>query len=168
MAAAKPESNSAGGEAILLVEDNDDDVLITSLALKQSKQSYPLRVVEDGAEAVMYLSGDDKFADRAKFPVPRLVLLDLNTPRMSGFKFLEWVRSQASLQGMLVVVFSGSNSEADLAKAKRMGADRYLVKPANFDEWVKLLGTTVSYWMSMHQNAGARKTARSASKTERK
>src|SRR5262245_27589757 len=128
MGATKIEATPAtnGDTAVLLVEDNDDDVLITSLAMRQSQPGCQLRVVENGEEAVKYLKGEGDFGDRSKFPIPRLVLLDLNTPRMSGFKVLDWIRNQSSLKNILVVVFSGSDSEADLKEAKKIGADSYL------------------------------------------
>lgn len=114
---------------ILLVEDNEDDVFLTEQALKKLKCENPVRVVGDGDQAVNYLSGEGEFADREKFPFPRLVLLDLKLPYRSGLDILAWMREHGNLPRPFVAVLTGSNEPSDLRKAYELGCNTYLVKP---------------------------------------
>ncbi|MGH8526854.1 MAG: response regulator, partial [Gammaproteobacteria bacterium] len=116
-------------KVILLVEDNEDDVLITQWALQSAGVKNPLHIVRDGQEAVDYLSGTLQFADRQKFPFPGLVLLDLKLPYRSGLEILEWMRAQSSLPTTVVAVLTSSNEPKDLQRAYALGAKTYLVKP---------------------------------------
>jgi CheY-like chemotaxis protein len=113
---------------ILLVEDNEDDVFLMQFALKSARIFNPLHVVEDGERAVDYLSGVGAYADRARFPYPGLVFLDVKLPYMTGFDVLEWMHSRSDLPRPPVVVLSSSNSPRDIELAARFGAD-YAIKP---------------------------------------
>lgn len=123
MAAPDPE------QGILLVEDNEDDVFLTEMALKSAGVINQMRVVRHGQEAVDYLSGAGQFANREQFPFPGLVLLDLKLPYRSGLEVLAWLREQASLPATTVVVLTSSNEPKDLNLAYELGAKTYLVKP---------------------------------------
>jgi CheY-like chemotaxis protein len=114
---------------ILLVEDNDDDVFIMKHALKGSGIDYPLQIVTDGQQALDYLSGKDKFADRERYPLPCIAFLDLKLPYVSGFEILAWIRQRPDLNSLLVVVLTGSSENKDCEKAYALGARSYLVKP---------------------------------------
>lgn len=120
---------SADNEAILLVEDNEDDVFIFRRAYKQAKLPYPLQVAGDGQEALDYLQGVDRFADRTTYPVPFLMLLDLKLPFKNGLEVLQTVRHRPELAGLCVVVLTSSAEQRDLARARELGAHAYLVKP---------------------------------------
>jgi CheY-like chemotaxis protein len=119
----------ATNQVILLVEDNEDDLFLTEMALKQAGCGNPLHVVLDGQAAVDYLSGTGEFADREKFPFPSLVLLDLKLPYRSGLEVLAWMRSMGLLARTTVAVLSSSNEPNDLKKAYDLGTNTYLVKP---------------------------------------
>src|SRR5438552_6299944 len=93
-------------QAILLAEDNADDVLLIRLALEKAGAGNLLRVVRDGEEVVQYLQGQGVFADRTQFPVPDLLLLDLAMPRMSGLEVLAWLQPRAEWIHLPVVVLS--------------------------------------------------------------
>lgn len=114
---------------ILLVEDNEDDVFLTEMAFAKAGCKNSLRVVMDGDEAVEYLSGEGKFADRAEHPFPSLVLLDLKLPYRSGLEILRWMGSNDILGKTTVAVLTSSNEPSDLKRAYELGTNTYLVKP---------------------------------------
>jgi CheY-like chemotaxis protein len=114
---------------ILLAEDEDDEAFLLQRALKKAAIPNPVQRVKNGDEAVDYLSGTGGYSDRIKYPLPILVLLDLNMPKRSGFEVLEWMRKQSGLQTLAVDVFSGSSRPEDIEKALRLGANLYLQKP---------------------------------------
>lgn len=115
--------------AILIVEDNEDDVVLTKRALQHAGVSNPLFVVETGPDAIDYLSGVNAYRDRDKYPLPAVVFLDLKLPMMSGHEVLAWIRGQRRLEGLVVVVLTSSNEPSDLRRSYSLGANSYLVKP---------------------------------------
>ncbi len=121
--------NEIDGQTLLLVEDNEDDVFIFKRAYRQAQVGHPLQVVNDGEEAYDYLTGGGGFADRAKHPLPFLVLLDLKLPFKSGLEVLEAIRATPELERLCVVVLTSSAEERDIARARELGAQAYLVKP---------------------------------------
>jgi CheY-like chemotaxis protein len=136
---------------ILLADDDPNDVLLTERALKRIGPGGPVHVVQDGEEAVAYLKGDGAFADRNRFPLPTLLLLDLKMPRRSGFEVLEWLRQQPGLRRLPVVVFTSSNQDSDVTRAYELGANSYLVKPAGFDNLVNMMKCLRSYWLELSE-----------------
>jgi CheY-like chemotaxis protein len=124
---------------ILLAEDNEDDVFIFRRAFQQAGLKHPLHVVSDGQEAVDYLAGVGKFADRARHPLPFLALLDLKLPFRNGLEVLGWIRSRPELRGLEVVVLTSSAEPRDLASARQLGARFYLVKPPKLQALANLL-----------------------------
>ena len=146
--APTPQTSSA--ETVLLIEDDGNDVLLTTFALQKVRPALPLRIVSDGEEAICYLKGKGAYADRQQYPLPTLVLLDIHLPRKSGFQVLEWIRQQAAFRQLPVILFSSSSRPADVHQAYDQGANSYLVKPGEFSVWVKLLKSTVLDWMKHH------------------
>lgn len=116
-------------QTLLLVEDNDDDVFIFKRAYKQAKLAHPLQVAGDGEEATDYLLGRGRFADREKYPLPFLVLLDLKLPLKSGLEVLQSVRERPELAKLCVIVLTSSAEDRDVLRAHDLGAQAYLVKP---------------------------------------
>ncbi|PTX96510.1 response regulator [Opitutus sp. ER46] len=116
---------------ILYVEDEPDDAFFMARAFKQVAGAPPLRVLVDGELAVGYLEGRPPYSDRAEHPLPRVLLLDLNLPRRSGFEVLEWIRRQPHLQQLPVVVFSSSGRTDDRDRATALGVRRYIQKPTS-------------------------------------
>lgn len=115
--------------ALLLVEDNEDDVFIFRRAYRQAGIPNPLHIVGDGEEACAYLFGRGEFADRERHPQPRLVLLDLKLPRKSGLEVLQCIRAEPALADLCVVVLTSSAEERDVLRAYALHAQAYLVKP---------------------------------------
>lgn len=120
---------SASGLIVLLVEDSNDDAVLVERQLQRAGVKFELHVVNDGEEAIRYLAGDGEYADRDKFPLPSLVLLDLHLPGKSGFDVLSWIREQPSLQSIPVAVLTAADDYESVQKAVSLGANQYLFKP---------------------------------------
>ena len=136
-------------EVILLAEDNEDHVLLTRRAFKMAGLLNPLVVVENGEEAIAYLKGEGKYANRSEYPLPTLLLLDLKMPRKNGFEVLEWMRGQPELSGMRVVVLTTSDRIHDVNRAYQLGANSFLTKPVDFRDFVQLSAAIKGYWLWM-------------------
>ena len=134
--------------SILIVEDSDEDKYFLVWALKTLDLKYPIHVVSNGEEAISYLSANPPFEDRARFPIPHLMVLDLSMPKVDGFEVLKWINTQPSLDGLNAVVFSGSNRESDIEKAKRLGAKDYIVKPADTLALVGVVRELTFKWLN--------------------
>lgn len=124
---------------ILLVDDNEDDVFIMQTAFKKLRIPNPIRTVTDGEEAIAYLSGEGRYGDRAEYPLPGVVLLDLNMPRRNGFEVLAWIRKQPRLRTLTVHILSASMRQVDVEHALTLGANSYLVKPSKVQELLDLI-----------------------------
>lgn len=144
-------SELGANDVLLLVDDNEDDVLLATVAAQKSYPTLLVKTVQNGQEAICYLAGQGIYADRQLYPLPSLVLLDVRMPQKSGFEVLDWIRQHSTLPSCIVVMFSGSHIPADLLAASVKGANSYLLKPTLYAEWVRLLQTTVYYWLKLHQ-----------------
>ena len=136
---------------ILLVEDNDDDAFLLTRALRTAEIDNPVHIVQDGEEALEYLTGAGKYADRLEYPLPSLMLLDLKLPRVSGFEVLEWIQKDTTLPPLVVVVLSSSGETRDINMAYRFGARSYLVKPPTAASFVDLAQGLKLYWLQLNQ-----------------
>jgi len=125
---------------ILLAEDDANDVFFLKRALTKAGVQFSLRVVTNGQEALDYLGGADKFSNRAEFPLPSLVLLDLKMPFVNGFDVLQWIRSQPSLKHIPVVVLTSSAEDRDRQRAAELGAQAYFVKPPSREMVMEMIG----------------------------
>jgi CheY-like chemotaxis protein len=132
---------------VLLVEDDPNDASLIRRAFVQAKILNALQVVTSGEEAIEYLSGAGSYSNRAEYPLPELVLLDLRLRGIDGFEVLRWIRAQPGMRGMRVVVLSGSNSVWDVRKAYQSGANSFLVKPTDFDRFVEVSRALNGYWL---------------------
>ena len=132
---------------ILLAEDDENDILLVRRAFNQANILNPLQVVRDGQQAIAYLGGEGIYADRTQFPVPTLLLLDLKMPRKNGFDVLEWIRSQPELRCLRVIVLTTSESIRDVNRAYQLGANSFLVKPADFDQFLAVIRALQGYWL---------------------
>src|SRR5690349_6307541 len=132
---------------ILAAEDEESDRMILELGFQRAKLSHPLVIVRDGQEAVDYLSGKGRYADRSAHPLPALLILDLKMPRMNGFDVLRWLAEQAEFKQIPVVVLSSSGDELDVKKARQLGAREYFVKPHRLDELIKIAHQMQARWL---------------------
>jgi two-component system, response regulator len=138
-------------ERLLLVEDNPDDEALTLRTLRKHGVTNEVLVAHDGAEALEYLFGTGTYAGRDPRNIPRVVLLDLNLPRVSGLEVLRRVRSDSRTHLVPVVIFTSSREEQDLLQAYSTHANSYVQKPidsAQFDEVLRWLG---HYWLTLNE-----------------
>lgn len=140
---------------ILLVEDNEDDVFLMDLALKEAGVENCRYVARDGQEAVDYLSGKGEFGDRERFPFPGLILLDLKLPYRSGLDILQWMRAEPGLPKTVVAVLTSSNEPRDLQKAYDLGAKTYLVKPPTAQMIYDIAESLNLDWLACHDPSAA-------------
>jgi CheY-like chemotaxis protein len=115
-------------KTVLLVEDNPDDVFLMRRVFKKARIQARLLVVTDGKQAVSYLEGTGEYVDRVRYPLPDLIFLDLKLPFLHGFVVLAWIRKQAALNDVHVIILTSSMEDQDREKAAALGAP-YLVKP---------------------------------------
>ena len=132
---------------VLYAEDEESDAIILKRAFKKANILIRLAVVKDGQEAIEYLGGEAPYDDRHEHPLPALMLLDLKMPRMSGFDVLSWIASRPNMRSIPVVVLSSSSSDADVRKAREMGAQDYFVKPNGLDQYAPLVQAWHSRWL---------------------
>lgn len=137
---------------ILHVENDSDDAFLTQRAFKKAGVTTPITVVENGEQAVAYLHAQGRFANRQDYPPPAVILLDWNMPLMSGADFLEWLRAQADLRRLPVVVLTSSNNEADMRQAYEIGANGYLVKPGTQDAFQIMAHAFADYWLTWNRS----------------
>ena len=131
---------------ILLAEDWEPDIALVKRAFDRASINNPLHVVRDGEEAISYLGGIGKFADRSKYPLPDLLLLDLKLPRMDGFEVLKWIRAQPGGKQLLVIVLTSSQEVYHVNKAYQLGANSFLVKPGELENYTALARTMARFW----------------------
>lgn len=136
---------------ILLVEDQPDDEKLTIRALRKSNLANPIEVAHDGAEALDFLFARGQFSDRVNLPLPTLIILDLNLPKIDGLGVLKALRQNESTKMIPVVVMTSSKAEEDVIASYQLGANSYVRKPVDFLEFMdaaKMLGI---YWMMLNQ-----------------
>lgn len=136
---------------ILLVEDNPDDVKLTERALKKSKILNELLVARDGVEAVEYLFGTGKYAGRDVKILPQVVLLDLKMPRMDGLEVLQRIRADERTKYLPVVVLTTSSEDKDRIESYKLGANSYIRKPVDFDQFVSAVQNLGLYWLVLNE-----------------
>lgn len=134
-------------DPILLVEDNPDDVVFMKRAIRQAGILQPFSIAEHGEDAIDYLSRSGKYVDQANAPIPRLIFLDLKLPYKSGIEVLQWIRAHDSLKTIPVIILTTSAEASDVERAYRLGANAYLVKPANMSELTNILKTFKAFWI---------------------
>ena len=134
---------------ILLAEDDPGDQELTRRALEQSLIRNELHIVEDGEEALNYLQRRGKYEDPASSPKPDLMLLDLNMPKMDGKQLLEQMRADPNLRRIPVVALTTSKQENDIIRTYDLGANSYIVKPVDMDQFVNAIKVLKDYWFQI-------------------
>ncbi len=124
---------------VLHVDDDPNDTTLLQVACARAAVDFHLQNIGDGTEAMDYLNGSGKYADRERYDIPGLVLLDLKMPRATGWEILKWIRAHAVLKNLPVIVLSGSEMQEDKLRAFQGGATSYLVKPPNFTSLVDMV-----------------------------
>jgi two-component system, response regulator len=143
---------------ILLVEDNPDDEALTVRALKKSDVANEIIVVRDGVEAVNYLFSEGPFAGSEPNPLPHVVLLDLNLPKLDGLAVLRRIRADERTCLVPVVILSSSDEERDRTQGYLQGANSYVRKPVDFEQFLKAAVQLGFYWLVLNESAIVRNT----------
>ena len=136
---------------VLLVEDNNRDEMLTLRAFAKSNLASEVVVVHDGVEALDYLFGTGPYADRDTEILPKLVLLDLKLPKMNGLQVLERVRADERTKMLPIVIFTSSSEDEDIIKSYGLGANSYVRKPIDFDEFTEATRQLGVYWLSRNE-----------------
>jgi len=148
---------NANAYPILLVEDSPDDALLIQRAFRKANLANPVELVRDGEEAVAYLSGKAPYDDRARFPLPVFMLLDLKLPRRSGLEVLAWVRQESVVKRLPVVVLTSSRESVDVNRAYDLGVNSYLTKPVGFEALLEMVKNVNLYWLVMNEHPELRR-----------
>jgi two-component system response regulator len=135
---------------ILLVEDNPDDEALTLRAFKKNNVLNDMVVVRDGAEAIDYLFAQGKFADRNINQLPALVLLDLQLPKIDGFGVLKRLREARHTKLLPVVILTSSVEQEDILSGYGLGANSYIRKPVDFDQFIDTVSQLGPYWLMLN------------------
>lgn len=136
---------------ILLVEDNPRDAELTIRALKKRNIANPLHVAEDGAEALDFVFCRGAYADRDCSHPPRVILLDLKLPKVSGLEVLKVLKENEATKAIPVVVVTSSQEDPDIKAAYALGANSYVVKPVDFDAFLDAMSSLGLYWLLVNQ-----------------
>jgi two-component system response regulator len=142
-------------EAILLVEDNPDDIALTMRAFRKNNIAYAVVVARDGVEALDYLFARGAYADRNAAITPRLILLDLKMPGMDGLHVLEHLRASELTRLTPVVILTSSREEQDLVSSYKSGANSYVRKPVDFNRFLEAVHQIGLYWLLINERPGA-------------
>lgn len=137
---------------ILLVEDNPDDQLLVLRALKKNHMDSEVTVVDDGVKALEYLFAEGKYRDRAAETLPMLMLLDIKLPRLDGRDVLRQLRADRRTRHLPVVVMTSSSEEADIRKSYELGANSYIRKPVDSDQFTSTVTQLGHYWLNLNQS----------------
>jgi two-component system, response regulator len=138
-------------KAIMLVEDNPDDEALTVRALKKNKIMNEIVIARDGVEALEYLFGEGAHAGRDTKIMPQVVLLDLKLPKLDGLGVLRRVRSDDRTRLLPVVILTSSNAEEDRINGYGLGANSYVRKPVDFDQFVTAAAQLGLYWLVLNE-----------------
>jgi CheY-like chemotaxis protein len=130
---------------LLVAEDSETDLLLLKYAVSELSEAVDLQITRDGAAAVSYLIGEGEFGDRARHPLPHLIMLDLKMPGLTGACVLEWLQGRAEFDHIPRIVMSGSSLKTDAEKCYRHGADNYFVKPSTLGELRDLIRQIIGY-----------------------
>lgn len=136
---------------ILLVEDNPDDVELTLRALKKNNILNEVAVARDGAEALDYLFGKGGYASRDMAVMPAVILLDLKLPRIDGLEVLQRIRSEERTKFLPVVILTSSKEEKDRMNGYKLGANSYIRKPVDFNQFIEAVRQLGLYWLILNE-----------------
>ncbi len=138
-------------KTLLLVEDNPDDEMLTIRALKKHNLANEIVVARDGQEALDYLFREGEYAGTPLAEYPQVILLDLKLPKVDGLQVLERIRADARTRHIPVVVLTSSNEERDLVRSYDLGANSYVRKPVDFEQFVEAARQLGLYWLVLNE-----------------
>jgi two-component system response regulator len=136
---------------VLLVEDNPADQQLTIRAFKKGRVNVNLQIANDGVEAMEYLRGMEKYADRLAYPIPDLVLLDINMPRMDGKQVLKEIKTDSVLKVIPVIMLTTSDQEKDIIDSYNLGVNAYISKPVRINDFMDVVYKLEDFWFSLNR-----------------
>jgi len=136
---------------ILLVEDNPNDAELALRVIRKHGADAKVLVAKDGAEALDFIRGEGDFAGRNTGLLPGVIFLDLKLPRVDGLEVLREIKSDVKTAAVPVVVFTSSGEERDIAECRRLGANSYVVKPLEYEEYASTVGEMTNYWLKRNR-----------------
>lgn len=135
---------------ILLIEDNEDDIELTKLAFNKNKFANQIKVIKDGEEALNFILRKDS-TEMDEIGKPTLILLDINLPKVNGLEILEHIKKDAYVRTIPVVMLTTSKQDEDIVQSYELGANSYVRKPVNFQEFVNVVNNLGIYWLAVNQ-----------------
>jgi CheY-like chemotaxis protein len=144
-------AHSNADKVILLVEDNDDDIVLTLRALKKNNIRNPVVVARDGVEALDYLFGTGKYEGRNPKAGPQVILLDLKLPRVDGHEVLRKIREDDRTKMLPVVILTSSREQRDLVEGYSQGCNSYIRKPVDFQQFTEAVRQLGLYWIVLNE-----------------
>jgi CheY-like chemotaxis protein len=138
-------------KVILLVEDNPDDIALTLRAFKKCNISNNVVIIEDGEEALDYIECKGKYIGKSKLDLPTVILLDINLPKVNGFEVLKAIRENESTKFLPVVILTSSKEELDILNGYKLGANSYIQKPVDFQNFFEAVQTLGLYWLIINE-----------------
>ncbi len=139
-----------GLAVVLLVEDNLADQQLTIRAFKKGQINTNLQIAGDGVEAMEYLKGEGKYKDRKTYPVPDLILLDINMPRKDGKQVLQEIKADEALKATPVVMLTTSDQEKDIIDSYNLGVNAYISKPVRINDFMEVVHRLEDFWFSLN------------------
>ena len=137
--------------SILLVDDDGDDAKLIREAFEQVGVGDAFRHVKDGEEALKYFQGTEQYAERNRYPLPTLVILDLRLPKISGLEVLQWMRKQPHLRTVIIVVLTGTQLDSEIQRAYLLGANSVLFKGSSQAQLEAKVRQLKDYWLGANQ-----------------
>lgn len=138
-------------DTILLVEDNPDDELLALRALKKTNATEKVVVARDGEEALAYVFGEGKYEARNPAKLPRVIFLDINLPKINGLQVLEKIRLNKKTSLVPIVLLTSSDEERDMIDGYKLGANSYINKPVNFNQFIEEISLLGKYWLGVNK-----------------
>lgn len=136
---------------ILLVEDNESDVKITTRAFLQAELHTALFIVSDGQECLDFIRHEGSYQDPAQYPRPDLILLDINMPRVDGFGVLKVLKADERFKAIPVIMLSASKNDADVRKSYQLGANSFIQKPVDYEKFTRVIEGFNNYWQVLNR-----------------
>ncbi|MFN7312282.1 MAG: response regulator [Bacteroidota bacterium] len=134
---------------ILIAEDDEEDRMLTADAMRESRIKNSIDFVEDGEVLMDYLLNRGEYADKAKYPAPGIILLDLNMPRKDGREALREIKSHDMLKRIPVVILTTSKAEEDIIRSYDLGVNSFITKPVTFEGLIKVMSAIGAYWFDI-------------------
>lgn len=139
-------------QSILLVEDNPDDELLTLMAFRENNILNEIIVAHDGEEALQILFGKDRKSHSVSNVLPQIILLDLKLPKVDGLEVLHEIRTHSATKLLPVIILTSSTEETDILKSYQEGANSYIRKPVDFEQFTKAIKLLGLYWLVLNES----------------